>query len=137
MRDNSRSSKQGGSLSGGSLMVLAGLLVLPGWAMARVLEPQHGLWGGVWGATASLITFVAYWHDKRSAQAQGWRTPEGILHLLELLGGWPGALIAQRWFRHKTVKVSYQVVFWLIVALHQLVAIDALRGWVGLKGLLR
>jgi uncharacterized membrane protein YsdA (DUF1294 family) len=48
------------------------------------------------------------------------------LHLVELLGGWPGALVAQQCFRHKTRKLSYQMVVWLIVAAHQLVWIDGL-----------
>ena len=67
----------------------------------------------------SLIAFFLYWSDKRKAQTDRWRTPENILHAVELAGGWPGALIAQQVFRHKTRKVSYQLVFWLIVALHQ------------------
>jgi uncharacterized membrane protein YsdA (DUF1294 family) len=37
---------------------------------------------------------------------------------MELVGGWPGALLAQQVFRHKTRKLSYQVVFWTIVVLH-------------------
>jgi len=35
------------------------------------------------------------------------------------LGGWPGALLAQQLFRHKTRKLSYQLLFWAIVLLHQ------------------
>ena len=75
---------------------------------------------------ASLLSFVQYWLDKRSAQSGGQRTPENTLHLVELLGGWPGALIAQHVFRHKTRKDSYQAVFWLIVAAHQLLWVDLL-----------
>ncbi|KPZ15695.1 putative family protein [Pseudomonas syringae pv. viburni] len=54
----------------------------------------------------------------------GQRTPENVLHTVELLGGWPGALLAQQVFRHKTRKVSFQVVFWLIVLVHQALWID-------------
>jgi uncharacterized membrane protein YsdA (DUF1294 family) len=43
------------------------------------------------------------------------------LHLLELCGGWPGALIAQHWVRHKVGKLSFQIIFWLIVAAHLVV----------------
>ncbi|WP_350612903.1 DUF1294 domain-containing protein [Pseudomonas sp. HY7a-MNA-CIBAN-0227] len=74
----------------------------------------------------SLVTFFLYWSDKRKARSDSWRTPEKFLHTLELAGGWPGALIAQQVFRHKTRKVSYQVVFWLIVLLHQVFWIDQL-----------
>lgn len=68
---------------------------------------------------ASLVSFGLYWRDKRQARQAGQRTPEKILHAVELLGGWPGALLAQQIFRHKTRKLSYQVVFWLIVAVHE------------------
>ena len=77
-------------------------------------------------AVASVLAFCLYWYDKQQAKAGQWRTPEKVLHGLELLGGWPGALVAQQMFRHKTRKLSYQVVFWLIVAAHQVVWIDVL-----------
>ena len=72
----------------------------------------------------SVLAFFLYWADKRKARADAWRTPENILHAVELAGGWPGALIAQQVFRHKTRKVSFQVLFWMIVALHQVFWID-------------
>lgn len=74
----------------------------------------------------SLMTFLLYWNDKRKARAEVWRTPENVLHAMELAGGWPGALLAQQMFRHKTRKVSFQVVFWFIVVLHQVFWIDQL-----------
>ncbi|WP_417532381.1 DUF1294 domain-containing protein [Marinobacter lipolyticus] len=67
-------------------------------------------YGGV-----SLVLFVMYWTDKRAAQRGGQRTAENTLHLFELCCGWPGALMAQQVFRHKTRKGSYQFVFWLAV----------------------
>ena len=74
-------------------------------------------------AVASLLAFGLYRHDKRRAGQGGWRIPENWLHLVELAGGWPGALLAQQVYRHKTRKVSFQLVFWMIVLLH-------LAGWV-------
>ncbi|AZV27058.1 hypothetical protein CT157_13910 [Pseudomonas syringae] len=74
----------------------------------------------------SVLAFFLYWADKRKARADAWRTPENILHAVELAGGWPGALIAQQVFRHKTRKVSFQVLFWMIVVLHQVFWIDQL-----------
>ena len=74
----------------------------------------------------SVIAFLMYWSDKRKAQTEGRRTPENILHAVELAGGWPGALIAQQVFRHKTRKLSYQVLFWVIVLLHQVFWLDQL-----------
>lgn len=74
----------------------------------------------------SVLAFFMYWADKRKAQTDAWRTPENILHAVELAGGWPGALIAQQVFRHKTRKVSFQILFWVIVVLHQVFWIDQL-----------
>lgn len=75
---------------------------------------------------ASAVAFGLYWYDKHQAKTGQWRTPEKVLHGVELLGGWPGALVAQQVFRHKTRKVSYQVVFWLIVAVHLAIWTDVL-----------
>jgi uncharacterized membrane protein YsdA (DUF1294 family) len=74
----------------------------------------------------SVLAFFLYWADKRKARADAWRIPENVLHAVELAGGWPGALIAQQVFRHKTRKVSFQILFWVIVALHQVFWIDQL-----------
>lgn len=65
----------------------------------------------------NLVTFVAYGVDKRAAIRKTWRIPEIQLHTLEFLGGWPGAYIAQKIFRHKTKKRSYQAMFWLVSAM--------------------
>lgn len=67
---------------------------------------------------ASVVTFVAYGWDKLRARRGGWRVAEQTLHLLELLGGWPGALAGQSLFKHKRAKRSYMRWFWVIVALH-------------------
>lgn len=69
-------------------------------------------------AMMSAVTVAAYWHDKTNARHGASRLPESGLHLLEFFGGWPGALVAQRWFRHKNRKLSYQLVFWVIAAAH-------------------
>jgi uncharacterized membrane protein YsdA (DUF1294 family) len=60
----------------------------------------------------SILTFVVYWLDKSAAQHGRWRTKESSLHLLGLAGGWPGAVVAQRVFRHKSRKKEFQAVFW-------------------------
>lgn len=66
----------------------------------------------------SLLSFVYYGIDKRRARRDKQRIPERRLHLFALLGGWPGALIAQRFFHHKTQKMTFRLLYWLIVALH-------------------
>jgi uncharacterized membrane protein YsdA (DUF1294 family) len=79
----------------------------------------------------ALHTYAVYGADKDSAQEKGtdWRASEKLLHGLEFAGGWPAAFLAQHRLRHKCSKLSYQVVFWLIVALHVCAATDYLLGW--------
>ncbi|PWB34173.1 DUF1294 domain-containing protein [Pseudomonas sp. SDI] len=108
------------------LLVLALLCLLP---VSGSL--QMGLGFDFWLPAAlyllaSLACVWLYRHDKRRASEQGQRTPEKVLHGVELIGGWPGALLAQQLYRHKTRKLSYQLVFWLIVLLHQVFWIDYL-----------
>ena len=64
---------------------------------------------------ASLITFLVYAKDKIAAKTDKWRTPESTLHTLALIGGWPGALLAQKLMRHKSSKTPFQVMFWMTV----------------------
>ncbi|HSI96096.1 MAG: DUF1294 domain-containing protein [Methylophilaceae bacterium] len=63
----------------------------------------------------STITFILYALDKSAAKNNRWRIEENTLHLCGLIGGWPGALLAQRLLRHKTKKTSFQIVFWITV----------------------
>lgn len=113
------SKKAGGKLA---LLIAAGFLV--------------GLAGAVWlldaatvllaiYAVLSVISFALYALDKNAAQTGRWRTKESTLHLLDLLGGWPGGLVAQQLFRHKIAKPTFQIVFWLTVVLNGMVL-----GWV-------
>ena len=69
-------------------------------------------------AAMSVVTFCAYGIDKWKAQRDKRRISERALHLLELFGGWPGAIAGQVVFHHKSRKLSYQVVFWGIVVVH-------------------
>lgn len=129
MRAPPNRTPRAGGLTAAALAVLLLLLAAPAVALGR-LEPGIDwrlLAGGV--LAMSLFTWLSYWSDKRRAEAGEWRIPESTLHLGELLGGWPGAFLAQRQFRHKTAKVSYQIVFWLIVLLYEFVALDFLQGW--------
>jgi len=66
----------------------------------------------------SAATFYLYWRDKFAAQRNAWRTPEDVLHAASLVGGWPGAWLAQRLLRHKSSKASFRKVYWATVALH-------------------
>lgn len=66
----------------------------------------------------SIVCFIAFGIDKRRARKDQQRISERTLHILEFLGGWPGAVLAQACFRHKTQKLSFRFMLWLIVALH-------------------
>ena len=66
----------------------------------------------------SLLTFIIYAIDKSAAKKEGWRTKESTLHLFSLIGGWPGALVAQQKLRHKSKKQSFRAVFWVTVFLN-------------------
>ncbi len=117
---------------GVSVLAIAGLsvlLVLPTLALYRLSSTVD--WRILAGVPIlmSLVTLFAYRNDKRRAEAGDWRIPEPTLHLAELIGGWPGGYLAQRIFRHKISKGSFQFTFWLIVLLHQFLAFDSLMGW--------
>ena len=66
-------------------------------------------------ALLSGLSYLMYTADKAAAGKGAQRIPESTLHFVDLLGGWPGALIAQQRSRHKTVKASFQSVFWFTV----------------------
>ena len=67
---------------------------------------------------ASLVTYIIYAMDKSAAKKGAWRTQESTLHLLSLIGGWPGAIIAQQKLRHKSIKQNFRIIFWITVALN-------------------
>lgn len=71
----------------------------------------------------NILTFAIYGLDKTAARTGRRRVPEKILLGLGLLGGWPGAFIAQRLWRHKTQKMAFQGLFWLTVF------INCVLGW--------
>jgi uncharacterized membrane protein YsdA (DUF1294 family)/cold shock CspA family protein len=75
-------------------------------------------------AGTSVIAFILYALDKSAAQNNQWRTRESSLHLFGLIGGWPGALLAQRMLRHKSRKKEFQIVFWATVVVN-----CCLLGW--------
>jgi uncharacterized membrane protein YsdA (DUF1294 family) len=64
------------------------------------------------------MTYVAYALDKSSARRGEWRTTESALHALSVVGGWPGALLAQQFLRHKSTKAEFRSVFWATVVVN-------------------
>lgn len=76
------------------------------------------LWVAGLYLAASAATFIAYAADKSAAARQSRRTPESTLHTLSLIGGWPGALLAQQLLRHKSTKQAFRQAFWATVLLN-------------------
>lgn len=85
--------------------ILVGLLVLE--KLPVTLLAAYGLFSGA--------AFLMYGADKSAAEQGRWRTSESTLHTIALLGGWPGALVARRVFRHKTIKQPFRTIFWFTV----------------------
>ena len=57
---------------------------------------------------ANLLAYLAFVLDKGRAVRGEWRIAETTLLTLALLGGWPGAKLAQWRFRHKTRKQPFR-----------------------------
>jgi uncharacterized membrane protein YsdA (DUF1294 family)/cold shock CspA family protein len=93
--------------------VVAGVFFLMLVALA-VLERLPVVLLGLY-ALMSVLLFATYAQDKAAAQSGRWRTPEATLHLMALLGGWPGALVAQGVLRHKTRKQPFRTIFYATV----------------------
>lgn len=100
-----------------ALPAVAGVLVLAlaTWYWRASGSEIGGALLSLWYIGISAVTFAAFAWDKFQAQAGGWRTRETTLHTLSLLGGWPGGLLAMQLLRHKTSKLSFQLLFWLAV----------------------
>jgi len=93
-------------------LVLAAFVVL--FVVASVLWRMSG-WVAVAYLLLSVVCFLAYAIDKSAAAAGSRRIPEATLHLLALLGGWPGAIVGQQFLRHKSSKAEFRAVFWFTV----------------------
>ncbi|GGF04398.1 hypothetical protein GCM10011313_29300 [Mycetocola zhadangensis] len=81
-----------------ALLVRASWWTVPYWAVLGYLA-------------VSILCFVSYAVDKSAAVSGRRRTPENTLLSLGLLGGWPGAIVAQQVFRHKIRKQTFMRVF--------------------------
>ena len=99
----------------------ARLLVIPAFLFIAVAVAMSTdistIWFVVYGV-ASLACFIGYALDKRAAEHKQWRVSETILLMVGLVGGWPGAIIAQELFRHKTKKPAFRTLFWMSVAIN-------------------
>ena len=111
-----------GSAAAVLMLVWLGLLAWAGWQRRLPVPVLLAL------PLLNLATFMAYWLDKHAALQRRWRTSEQTLHLMALVGGWPGAWWGQQLLRHKSVKASFRQMYWFTVAMN-LVATAAWVLW--------
>ena len=97
-------------------LAVAGLFVL--FVSAAVFTGKLPIAVLVFYLAASAVAFAAYAVDKSAARRGASRTRESTLHLLGVIGGWPGALVAQQVLRHKSQKRSFKAMFWLTAVLN-------------------
>jgi len=97
----------------GSVVFLVGVAVLA--ALGRL---PWLLWG--WYLIASIVTYGTYAADKDAAVEGRWRVANLTLHVLGLIGGWPGAWMGQQVLRNKNRQPTFQVMLFLSISLHLL-----------------
>jgi len=97
------------------ILMAIGFIAFVGWSVSAYKIPVQILYLYL---AASGFTFLVYAKDKWAARKGRWRTKESTLHTLALIGGWPGALIAQQVLRHKSRKDAFQFAFWATVVLN-------------------
>lgn len=97
------------------------LLVIPAFLFivmaVHSVKPVSPHWIVIY-AVSSIACFAGYAFDKRAANQKKWRVSETILLMIGLVGGWPGGILAQEIYRHKTQKVSFRTLFWMSVAIN-------------------
>ena len=71
----------------------------------------------LWWLALNAATVLLFGYDKAIAGGRRRRIPERTLLGFALIGGSPGALLAMRLFRHKTVKASFRrAMGWIVCA---------------------
>jgi len=125
-RDGQRVSPRPQQKASSALLAIS--LILPLFSTYSVYCYQRSLFPLYYYLIGSLLSFLLYANDKLRARHGLWRLRENLLHVVDLLGGWPGGYLAQQCFQHKTRKTSFQLEFWIIVAFHNLVLLEVLSG---------
>ena len=79
----------------------------------------------LWLLLINVLTLAMYGADKMAARRARRRVPEATLLVFGLIGGWPGAIIGQQLFRHKTQKQPFKTYFIVsvIVSISAMVAV--------------
>ncbi|MET6677888.1 DUF1294 domain-containing protein [Citrobacter amalonaticus] len=71
----------------------------------------------IWLLLVNILTLVIYGADKIAARKAWRRVPEFTLLVVGVVGGWPGAIVGQQLFRHKTQKQPFKTYFIVSVIL--------------------
>lgn len=104
----------------GTLVLLFAIVFMICMALSALAGKLPALYAWLY-FVASMVTFFIYQQDKSAATRHLKRIPEKTLHLMAFIGGWPGAIVAQKLLRHKCQKRSFQIVFWATVVLNGIV----------------
>lgn len=81
----------------------------------------------IWFLLANMLTLVIYGIDKTAARKTWRRVPESTLLVFGVVGGWPGAIVGQQLFRHKTQKQPFKTYFIISVLVSILVTVAIYR----------
>lgn len=106
-----------GRIDGRPFLAIAVFVAVYGMVALTVRVPS---WVAGFYAVTSSVCALVYWLDKSAAEHRRRRIPEATLIGLGLVGGWPGAIVAQQVLRHKTSKASFQSRFWFSVVVNVL-----------------
>lgn len=107
-------------------LTMLALVSDPDTARAWGFSLRHAsTWVVIWYAVASLVALLLYGLDKHAAGRGRQRVSERSLLVTGLVGGWPGALLAQQVLRHKTRKAPFLRAFAGTVVLN----VSALALW--------
>ncbi|MEX0561637.1 cyanate transport [Raoultella terrigena] len=90
--------------------------LLLGLAALGCLFLPHPL--AIWFLLVNALTLAIYGVDKMAARRTWRRVPEMTLLIFGLVGGWPGAIVGQQLFRHKTQKQPFRRHFFISVILN-------------------
>jgi uncharacterized membrane protein YsdA (DUF1294 family) len=69
-------------------------------------------------AACNVAAFIFYGIDKLAAVKHWQRIPEKYFYLLALCFSWPGSLLGQIIFNHKTSKFSFRLRFYAMVVVN-------------------
>ena len=124
---NAKRSHQADFEAGQKKRLILGLGFYAILALLAVMQKISWLVVG-WYFVLGLITYGMYAKDKAAAQSGEWRTPESTLHLLSILGGWVGAMVAQTYLRHKSQKPEFRMTYYLTVVINLAVLLFIMAG---------